>query len=143
MSRLFLDIVTAERRVFSGSTDLVTVSGALGELTILPSHAPLFTQLLPGTVRIVTNKDEEYIFISGGFMEVLDNNVTVLANAAEPESEIDLERALDAERRAQKRLETAGTDISLERAIVSLSRARVRIKLARHGRVHHRERPTL
>ncbi len=131
MARLQVDIVTAEGRIFAGETDSVTVPGADGQLTILPSHAPLITSLDDGDLKYTDSGEEHHIALLGGFMEVNANRVTILANAAEDEGEIDLARAEIAIQRAQQRLAERTEDIDIERALASLRRARVRLTVAR------------
>lgn len=131
MARLQVDIVTAEGRIFAGETDTVTAPGADGQLTILPSHAPLITSLDDGDLKYIDNGVEHHIALLGGFMEVNSNRVTILANAAEDEGEIDLARAEEAVRRSQQRLAERSGDIDVERALASLRRARVRLNVAR------------
>ena len=140
---LKLDIVTAEGEIFSGECDLVTAPGSLGEMTILPSHAPLITSLSAGEVRIGNRGREPHLLaVSGGFLEVLQNEVTILANAAEEESDIDLDRATAAMERARQRLASHSGDVDFERALASLSRAQVRIRLARRWRERGGTRPS-
>ena len=134
MARMNLNIVTAERETFSGGVDYVTAPGADGELTILPSHAALMSTLQPGEMRFGVDGEEQAIAVSGGFLEVLADNVTVLADAAEREDEIDEERAEIAVRRAQERIADHGSDLDMERALASLRRAQIRLRFARRRR---------
>jgi F-type H+-transporting ATPase subunit epsilon len=131
---LHVEIVTAEGRIFSGDTDSVTAPGADGQLTILPSHAPLITSLEEGDLKLIDSGVERHIALLGGFMEVNNNQVTVLANAAEDEGKIDLERAEAAMRRAQERLSNRVEEVDVERALAALRRARVRLTVARRRR---------
>ncbi len=131
MARLQVDIVTAEGRIFSGETDTVTAPSSDGQLTILPSHAPLITSLDNGDLKYLDGGEEHHIALLGGFMEVNSNRVTVLANSAEDEGAIDITRAEDAVNRAQQRLADRSGDIDVERALGSLRRARVRLNVAR------------
>lgn len=131
MARLQVDIVTAEGRIFNGETDTVTAPGTDGQLTILPSHAPLITSLAEGDLKFLDNGQENHIACLGGFMEVNSNRVTILANAAESEGDIDLTRAEEAVDRAQRRIAERTEDIDIERALASLRRARVRLGVAR------------
>jgi len=98
---LTVDIVTAERLVLSEeNVDEVVAPGIEGELTVLPMHAPLLTMIKPGIMRIVKANDETEMAITGGFLEVRDDRVTILADAAERAEEIDVARAEEARRRA-------------------------------------------
>ncbi len=140
MAQLQLDIVTAEGEVYSGTTDYVVAPSVEGELTILPSHAPLITILQPGEVRVTGEGDAvTALVVFGGFMEVHSNRVVILADAAERDEDIDLERAEEAVRRAQERIENRSGDMNLEQALSSLRRAQARAGVAR--RRSRRSRP--
>ena len=130
-----LEIITAERQVYSDEVDMVIVPGFDGQLGILPRHAPLMTMLKPGELMVRKNGEEDmYVAVSGGFMEVLGNRVSVLADTCERSDEIDEERAEQAIQRAQERLANHGSELELERAMDSLRRAQVRINLVRRRR---------
>ncbi len=131
---MMLEIITAERQVYSDEVDMVIAPGIDGQLGILPRHAPLMTMLKPGELTVRKNGEDIYVAVSGGFMEVLGNRVSVLADACERSDEIDEERALEAIQRAQDRLASRGTEMELERAMRSLQRAQVRVKLVRRRR---------
>jgi len=118
-----LDVVTAERVVFSDKVDMIIAPGNEGELGILPQHASLMTTLKPGEL-VVRCKDQEYLLaIGGGFLEVNNDHVIILADSAERAEEIDIERAEAAKKRAQEALahpgsgETAMAEAALRRAI--------------------------
>lgn len=132
--KLHIEIVTAERRVFVDEVDMVVAPGVEGQLGILPHHAPLMTMLAPGEVRLKKDGDEVIMATSGGFLEVLANRVTILADTAERIEEIDIARAEEAKRRAEERLAVRGADVDRARAQVALARALVRIKIARRRR---------
>ena len=100
-----LEIITAERSVYEGEVDMVIAPGLDGQLGILPRHAPLMTILKPGELTVKKSGEEDiYVAVSGGFMEVIGNRVSVLADACERSDEIDEQRAEEAMRRAQERL---------------------------------------
>lgn len=128
---LRLDIVTAERMVYSEDVDMVVAPGVEGQLGILPSHAPLLTALTYGELRAKRGDEEDSFAIGGGFMEVQPDHVTVLADTAERAEEIDLERAEAARRRAEERLRVHRDEsIDFVRAETALRRSVVRIKVA-------------
>ena len=137
---LHVEVVTAERELYNGEANLVSAPGSEGRLGILPRHAALLTTLAPGDLRIELNGAEEPLFVSGGFLEVSDNNVTVLADTAEHAEEIDQARAEEARRRAQERL--AQTQSNVERAELqgALERAMARIRVADLARRRGRRR---
>jgi F-type H+-transporting ATPase subunit epsilon len=136
---LLLEIVTPERLAYSDEVDSVQLPGIEGELGVLPHHAPLISTLGVGELRIRKGGAEESFAIVGGFLQVLPTKVVVLAETADMASEIDLERAQEARREAEKALETGyheGADLSLARA--SLQTALLRERLAQR---RHREGP--
>jgi len=123
MSSMRLDIVTAERVVFSEDVDVVVAPGVEGQLGILPHHAPLMTTLQVGELRVRKGGEEFSLAISGGFLEVRPDRVIVLADTAERAEEIDVARAEEAKRRAEERL--------LERRVPGIDAARVEAALRR------------
>lgn len=134
MADMRLEIVTAERVVYSDDISILVAPGIDGELGILPSHAPLLTVLQPGEIRVVKDGEDSFIVVSGGFLEVLGNKVTILADTAEHAEEIDEERAQAALQRAQERIEAAPGDIDLARALASIRHSQARIKVSTRRR---------
>ena len=129
-----LEIITAERVLFSGDVDVVVAPGAEGELGILPKHAPLMTVLQPGDLRYRDANGEQDFAVTGGFMEVHGDRVTVMADAAERADEIDVARAEEAVARARERIAEHGQAVDIERALQSLRRAQVRLNVTRRRR---------
>ena len=139
---LTVDIVTAERLVLSEEgVDEVVAPGIEGELTVLPMHAPLLTMIKPGVMRIKRGNDETDMAITGGFLEVRDDRVTILADAAERAEEIDVARAEEARRRAEQQLERREADVDLARVSAELQKALVRLKVAERRRRRTGTRP--
>jgi len=131
---LHLEIVTPERRAFTGDVDEVIVPGSEGEMGILPHHAPLISLLGQGVLRIKTGGQEQEIAIFGGFLQVRPDRVVVLAETADLGSEIDLERAERARREAEHVLEGGFVEpADLASARAALQRALIRIRLAERG----------
>jgi F-type H+-transporting ATPase subunit epsilon len=128
--KLHVDIVTVEGRRFKGDADFVVAPGSEGELGILPQHIPLLTFLQPGTVKVRNDSDEQFFFVSGGFLEVRPDEVTVLADAAERAEDIDEARAEEARRRAADLLQQKLSDTDQAAAAVALARAEARLRLA-------------
>ena len=128
---LHVKIVTAQQTIYDGEADTVLAPGSEGQLGILPRHAPLLTTLAVGELRIREHGAEEAIFVGGGFLEVNNNVVTVLADDAERASEIDEQRAEAARRRAQELLERhdLGSDAAVA-AAAELERAVGRLRVA-------------
>lgn len=131
---LQFEIVTAERQVYADEVDIVVAPGSEGELGILPHHAPLVTQLVPGELRVRRGNQEVSLFVSGGFLEVRPDKVVVLADTAERAEEIDVARAEEARRRAQERLRERPRDLDAARAELALRRSLVRLRLAEKRR---------
>ena len=132
---ILLEIVTPERLAYSDSVDAVVLPGIEGELGVLPHHAPLVSMLGVGELRIRKGGTEESFAIAGGFLQVRPDKVVVMAETAEIDSDIDLERAQKARAEAEKALEggfVEGADLSAARA--ELQRALVRIRVAEHRR---------
>ncbi len=126
---LKVEIVTAEQLVYSEEdVDQLIVPGVEGELGVLTLHAPLLTMIQPGVLRIVKGEEEVEMAITGGFIEVRDNRITILADAAERSEEIDEVRAEEARRQAQRRLEERGAEADLAQMQGELARALARIK---------------
>ena len=123
-----LEIITPERKVYSGDVRFVVVPGVEGELGFLPHHAPLVSALDIGVMRVQEENRTFKVAISGGFVEVRNNRVVVLARTAEREDEIDRERALAAKARAEERLKARTPDIDIVRAELALKRALARLK---------------
>jgi F-type H+-transporting ATPase subunit epsilon len=130
MATLHLEVVTQEKRLFSGDVDMVVAPGGEGELGILPHHAPLLTTLREGVLRVKRGGGEEYFSIGGGFMEVQPDHVIVLADVAEKAEDIDIARAEEAKRRAEQMLKDRPAGSDLDSALASLRRAQFRIAVA-------------
>ena len=139
MMPLRLEIVTPERLAYSEEVDSVNCPGIEGELGILPHHAPLLTTLGVGELRIRRGGREEYFAIAGGFLQVRPDKVVVMAETADLASEIDLQKAEEARREAERALaEGYHEPADLSRARASLQRALIRIRVAER---RHREGP--
>ena len=135
MAKLRVDIVTAERLVYSGDADAVVAPGMEGQLGILPSHAPLLARLEPGGLMVRSDGEELDVAVTGGFIEVLANRVMVLADAAEQAHEIDRERAESALERARERITERGPDLDVPRAQAAILRSQARVRVAARDRV--------
>jgi F-type H+-transporting ATPase subunit epsilon len=134
-----LEIVTPEKLAYQGEVDSVQLPGSEGELGVLPHHAPLVSTLGAGELRLRKGTEDEFFAIVGGFLQVLPDKVVVMAETADMASEIDLERAQEARRKAEQALESGfveGADLAAARA--SLQHALLRIRVAER---RHREGP--
>ena len=131
MAQLKLEVVTPERRVLSESVDAVTVPGLGGELGILPGHTPLISQLQTGVLSYTAGSKTLQLHVSGGFIEVKDDVVSVLAEIAERPDEIDAARARLSREHTEKQLSAwSGSEADLEEARAKLERSLVRLQLA-------------
>jgi len=136
MARIRCEVVTAERTVFQDEVDMVVAPGIEGQLGILPHHAPLMTSLTYGELIIHREgREDEYIAIGGGFLEVGPEHVTILADSAERAGEIDEARAEEARRRAEELMaQKQREDVDFVRAEAALRRSMLRLKVARRKR---------
>ncbi len=134
MATMKLEIITAEKHVYGDDVEMVIAPGMDGQLGILPHHAPLMTILQPGEVVIRKDGEDTYLAVTGGFMEVIGNRVSILADACERSDEINEERAQAAVERARERLARQESDLQLEQAAVAMRRAQVRLNVVRRRR---------
>jgi len=130
VAKLHVGILTVEGVRFNGEADFVVAPGSQGELGILPRHIPLLTPLKAGAVKVRNANEEQFFFVSGGFLEVRPDQVTILADSAERAEDIDESRAEEARRRAQSSIEQKATDADRAAAIGALARAEARLRLA-------------
>jgi F-type H+-transporting ATPase subunit epsilon len=123
-------IVSAEKALYEGEVQMVIASGELGDLGITPGHAPLITSLKPGPVRLVFegNEDDLY-FVSGGFLEVIPSQVTVLADTAERAENLDEAAALQAQEEAKRLLDEQNSEFDHSRAAAEMAEAVARLRV--------------
>ncbi|MEK6719201.1 MAG: F0F1 ATP synthase subunit epsilon [Chloroflexota bacterium] len=132
---IMLEIVTPERLAYAGEVDAVVLPGIDGELGVLPHHAPLVSTLGVGELRYRVGGKEETFAIAGGFLQVRPDKVVVMAETADLAAEIDLEKAQEARREAERALETGfteGADLSAARAALQQALLRIRVAERRH-----------
>lgn len=136
MAQIRCEVITAERVVFQDDVDMVVAPGSEGQLGILPHHAPLMTSLTFGELILQrAGREDEFIAIGGGFMEVGPDCVTVLADSAERAEEIDEARAEEARRRAEDTMaQKKREEVDFARAEAALRRSMIRLKVARRKR---------
>ncbi len=124
MATMHCDIVSAEREIFSGTVTMVSVTGSLGELGILPGHAPLLTGIRPGPVQLrLESGEEEVFFASGGFLEVQPGVVTILADTAARAEDLDEAAAVEAREAAERALSEQAADFDFSVAASQLADA--------------------
>ena len=118
------DIVSAEKEIFSGRVTMISVTGSIGELGIMPGHAPLLTGIRPGPVRLQLDDGEEQVFFaSGGFLEVQPGVVTILADTAERAEDLDEAAAIEAQQAAERLLQEQTADVEFSVVAAQLAEA--------------------
>ena len=124
-----LDIVSAEESIYSGLAEMVTCTGTLGELGLVPGHAPLLTQLRPGPVTVRhQGGDEAIYYVSGGMLEVQPNTITILADTALRAHDVDEAAALEAQKQAEDALQDQSSEINYSRAASELAEAAAQLR---------------
>ena len=137
MAQIHLEVVTPVGPVISDDVDIVTAPGFGGEFGVLANHAPFLSTIKTGTLSFKKDKQSKYLMISGGFSEVSNNRITFLVESAEFGHDIDVDRAMQAKERAEKRLAQAvqqSEKLSRARAEGALQRALARISAAEKAR---------
>jgi F-type H+-transporting ATPase subunit epsilon len=126
---MHVDIVSAEAEIFSGTAEMVFAPAEMGEVGIMPRHAPLLTRLKPGEVRVKhEGGEEEFFFVSGGMLEVQPYTVTILADTAERAKDVDEAAAIEAKRRAEEALRDRKSDFDYAQAQAELAEAVARLR---------------
>ena len=131
MSSMEILVATAEREVYSGQATMLVAPGAAGELGILPKHSPLLAALNPGELRITNGDEIDEVFISGGFMEVQPDKITILADTAERAADMDEAEIVAAQRKAEEMVASNKGDVDLAMAEAELSMLAARLRLIR------------
>ena len=130
MKTIKVSVVTPDGPVYEADVEMVSTKAKSGELGILPGHIPLVAPLEISAVRLKREGKTQYIAVSGGFLEVRPDKVTILAQAAERAEDIDVARAKAAKERAERRLQSKQDDIDFKRAEMALKRALNRLNVA-------------
>ncbi len=127
MSTVKVLVATAEREVYRGEAEKLVAPGAAGELGILPKHAPLLSQLQAGELRITNGENIDEVFISGGYMEVQPDMITILADSAERASDVDEAAVLEAQRVAEELVESqkGSADLAMAQAELAILSSRL------------------
>jgi F-type H+-transporting ATPase subunit epsilon len=120
---MHVDIVSAEEAIFSGPAEMVFAPAVMGEVGILPRHAPLLTQLKPGEVRLRAGGEEQSFYVSGGMLEIQPHIVTILADTALRAKDLDEAAALQAKERAEQALRDKASEFEYARAQSELAEA--------------------
>jgi F-type H+-transporting ATPase subunit epsilon len=125
-----LEIVTPEKKVVETAAEEIQIPGKNGYLGVLPGHAPLITELSVGEISYRASGKDEHLAVAWGVAEVLPDKVTILAESAERPQEIDAARARESKQRAEQRLTSGDTNVDVDRALDALHRAETRIQVA-------------
>lgn len=126
------EIVTPDKMVLRDTAEQMQIPAKNGYLGILPGHAPLITELAIGVISYTEHGATHYLAVAWGFAEVLPNKVTILAESAERPEDIDTARAEEARKRAEDRLRANGPELDYQRALNAVRRAEVRLQVASH-----------
>lgn len=132
MAHLQVSIVTPDGAILSDEYDMVSCRSTMGELGILPNHIPIVAPLAISAIRLQKNNEVDKVAVTGGFLELSNNEMTILATAAEREGEIDIRRAEEAKERAERRLASQQATVDFARAELALKRAINRIQVSKH-----------
>ena len=133
-TKLTLEIVTPDRAVVREEVDELQLPGSEGYFGVLPGHTPLLAMLKVGELWYRIGQEKYFLAIAGGFVEVLPDRVTVLAQIAERAQDIDVARAESARQRAEERLARPSQDVDLERARIALMKSLIRLQVATRAR---------
>lgn len=139
--KLHVEIITPEGIIFTDDVDEVVAPGVEGELGILPGHISIFTRLKPGEMMLKQGKDNYFLATTGGFLEVLNNNVNILADYAVRAESIEIARVEEAKKRAEKLLEEKKDAAELTFAQAELQKAILELKVARRRKLTERPVP--
>lgn len=127
-----VDIVSAEAEIWSGTAKMLFAPAVMGEVGVMPKHAPLLTKIKPGEVRVINEDDEEeFFYVSGGMLEILPSGVTVLADTAQRAHDLDEAAAIEAKEQAEKMLQDRKDDIDYATAEAQLAQAIAQIEAIR------------
>jgi F-type H+-transporting ATPase subunit epsilon len=133
-TKLKLEIVTPERSIVSEEIDEIVLPGSQGYFGVLPGHTPLLATLQVGELWYRTGQEKHYLAVAFGFVEVLPDRVTVLAQIAERAQEIDVPRAEAAKRRAEERVASQQSQLDFERARIAMMKSLIRLQVASRAR---------
>ncbi|MBI2778887.1 MAG: F0F1 ATP synthase subunit epsilon [Gammaproteobacteria bacterium] len=126
---MHVDIVSAEAEIFSGPAHMVFAPGVMGELGIMPRHAPLLTRLKPGEVRVRTPEgEEEFFYVSGGVLEIQPHSITILSDTAQRAKDLDEAAALEAKHHAEQKLQDQVSEFDYAQAQTELAEAMAQLQ---------------
>ncbi len=131
---MHVDIVSAEEAIYSGPAEILFAPAEMGEVGILPRHAPLLTRLNPGEVRVKTGDAEESIYVSGGILEVQPKGVTILSDTAVRADDLDEAAAIQAKEKAEQALQDKKSEVDYSLAKARLAEAAAQLKMLKNAR---------
>ena len=131
---IHVDIVSAEKEIFSGAAEAVFASAMMGELGIYPRHTPLLTQLKPGEVRILVDGEEQQFYVSGGMLEVQPKIITILADSAIRADDIDEAAAIEAKENAERAIQDGEAKKDIAEAQIELAQAAAQLRSLQRAR---------
>jgi len=134
MTTIHCEIVSAEEAIFSGAIDMLVATGTQGDLGVSLGHAPLLTDLKPGPVRVVSGDDEQIFYVSGGFIEIQPNVVTLLADTAVRADDLDEAAAVEAQQAAEHAVANQHADMDYGKAAAELAAAAAQLRTIRQIR---------
>jgi F-type H+-transporting ATPase subunit epsilon len=134
---LLLEIITPEKVVYSDEVNEIIVQTVNGEIAILPHHVNLLTQISPGEMIVKKGNNLQHLAVTGGFLEVMDNKVSILAEYAIKAQDIEVEKAMEAKKRAEKVMKEKSTDNEVKVAQAEIMKAILELKVA----TRHKKRP--
>lgn len=136
MAKLHLEVITPQRVVLAEDVDAVVIPAQEGEITVLPEHVPLFTRVSPGEVKYIKGRDEFFMAVESGFLEVLHDSVNILTNYAVRSEEVEIAKAEAAKKRAEEQMREKKGEADLALAEGELRKAILELKIARRIRKH-------
>ncbi len=125
-----VEVISPERIFYEGDAQMLELTTSEGEIGILPGHIPLTTIVAPGVLRIMEGEEKKEAALHDGFMEILPDHVTILAEACEWPDEIDINRANEAKIRAERRLKSGDSSVNIVRAELALHKSLLRLQMA-------------
>lgn len=134
MAKLRLEVITPQRVVLSEEVDAVVIPAVEGEITVLPQHLPLFTRIVPGEIKYIEGKQERFMAVQEGFLEVSNDNVNILTNYAVRSEEVEVAKVEAARKRAEEALRAKESEADLVVAEAELRKAILELKVARRAR---------
>lgn len=129
MAEIHVDIVSATEEIYSGSAKCVFAPATMGEIGVYPMHVPLISTLKPGEVRVETEQGVEYIYVSGGVVEVQPNIITIFSDTVIRAKDLDESRALEVKKRAEDEMEKAVSEQDISKTQARLAESMAQLQM--------------